>query len=203
MPLEQPLGRHGGFFPADGIDVIEKGLPPLPDVITHELMAPIPISYWAAPDGAVVVFFYFTELPGYGIQPSVSQIPYYKETGKWAVGTHGEFRGSGFPFDPVTEPEKVDDLDGSHLVNRSLSRIQAEGKPLMWIAAGHASREVAYVALVQAGTEERRKLDSHFGTWVVCTQVREPFDVVAFDSSGQELSRICYPPGPGILRDFP
>jgi hypothetical protein len=203
MPLEQPPGRRNGFFPADGIDVIEKGLPPLPDVITRELMVPIPISYWRAPDSAVVVFFYFSELPGYGVRPFVSEFPYYKEAGKWTVETHGEFTGSGFSFDPVTEPERVDDLDRSHFVRGSLSRKQAEGKPHMWVATGHASREVAYVALVQAGTEDRRRLDSHFGTWVVCTQVREPFDVVAFDSSGQELSRLAYPHRPGILRDFP
>jgi hypothetical protein len=203
VPLERPPGRRNGSFPADGIDVIEKGLPPLPDVITHELMVPIPISYWTAPDCAVVVFFYFSELPGSGVRPFVSKIPYYKEAGKWTVGTHGEFTGSGFPFDPVTEPEWIDDLDGSHFVNSSLSRKQVEGKSLMWVAAGRASREVAYVALVQSGTQDRRRLNSHFGTWVVCTQVREPFDVVAFDSSGQELSRLCYPPGPGILRDFP
>jgi hypothetical protein len=203
MALEQPSGRYKGFFPADGIDVIEKGLPPLPEVITHELMVPIPISYWVASDSAIVVFFYFSELPGRGIQPFVSIIPYYKKSGKWSVKTYSNFTGSGFPFDPVTESERIDDLDGSHLVNSSVGKKQAEGEPLMWVATGHASRDVAYVALVQAGTEERRRLDSHFGTWVVCTQVREPFDVVAFDNSGQELSRIHYPPGPGILRDFP
>jgi len=45
MPLEQPLGRRSGVFLSDGIDVIENGLPPLPDVITHESMVLIPIGY--------------------------------------------------------------------------------------------------------------------------------------------------------------
>jgi hypothetical protein len=203
MPPEQPPGRRSGFFPADGINVIENGLPPLPEVITHEPMVPIPISYWTAADSAVVVFFYYSELPGRGTQPTVSQFPYYKEAGKWTVETNGLFTGSSFLFDPVSEPERVDDLDGSHFVKWSLGRKQAEGKPPMWVAAGRASREVEYVALVQAGTEDRRRLDSYFGTWVVCTQVREPFDVAAFDSSGQELSRLRYRSGPGVPRDFP
>jgi len=73
----------------------------------------------------------------------------------------------------------------------------------MWVATGHVSREVQYVALVQEGSEERRRLDSHFGTRVACIQAPKPFEVVALDSSGQELSRLRYPHGPGgIHRDF-
>ena len=69
MPLEQPLGRRSGVFLSDGIDVIENGLPPLPDVITHESMVLIPIGYWVASESAVVVFFYFSEIPGLGVRP--------------------------------------------------------------------------------------------------------------------------------------
>ena len=203
MPLEQPPGRRSGVFLSDGIGVIENGLPPLPDVITHESMVLIPIGYWVAPEIAVVVFFYFGEIPGLGVRPFVMTIPYYQEAGKWTFEEQGEIRGFGFPFDPVTQPERVDDLDGSHFVFSSLGRRQAKGRAPMWVATGHASRDVRYIALVQEGSEDRRRLDSHFGAWVVCTQVREPFEVVAFDSSGQELSRLRYPHGSGgIHRDF-
>lgn len=203
MPLEQPLGRRSGVFLSDGIGVIENGLPPLPDVITHESMVLIPIGYWVAPEIAVVVFFYFGEIPGLGVRPFVMTIPYYQEAGKWTFEEQSEIRGFGFPFDPVTQPERVVDLDGSHFVFSSLGRRQAKGRAPMWVATGHASREVRYITLVQEGSEDRRRLDSHFGTWVVCTQVREPFEVVAFDSSGQELSRLRYPHGTvGIHRDF-
>jgi len=176
---------------------------PLPDVITHESMVLIPIGYWVASESAVVVFFFFGEIPGLGVRPFVMNIPYYKEAGKWTFEARREISGSSFPFDPVTQSERVVDLDGSHFVFSSLSRGQTKGKAPIWVATGHASRDVRYVALVQEGSENRRRLDSHFGTWVVCTEVREPFEVVAFDSSGQELSRLRYPHGPGgIHRDF-
>jgi len=130
MPLEQPPGRRSGVFLSDGIDVIENGLPPLPDVVTHESMVLIPIGYWVASESAVVVFFYFSEIPGLGARPFVMKIPYYKEAGKWTFEAQGEISGSGFPFDPATQPERVVDLDGSHFVFGSLSRRQTKGKAL-------------------------------------------------------------------------
>jgi hypothetical protein len=185
-----------------GIDVIENGLPPLPDVITYEMM--IPISYWTASRSAVVVFLRFTENPvDGGIQPVAMEIPYYREAGKWTVKTSGAVGASGFAFDPVARPGFVDDLDGNPIVYGSLSSIRPEGKLPVWVASGRASREVAYIAFVKAGVDDRRRLDSHFGSWVVCTEVPEPFEVVAFDSSGQPLSRLPHPFRPGLNLDFP
>ncbi len=40
------------------------------------------------------------------------------------------------------------------------------------VATGRASREVEDIAVVQAGVEDRRRLDAHFGTWVVCTDAQ-------------------------------
>jgi hypothetical protein len=204
MAPEKSPDRRNRSFVLDGIDVIENGLPSLPGVITHESTVPTPIGYWTTSRSAIVVFFHFVKIPDLdGVQPFMMEIPYYLEAGKWTVETSGRVSGSGFPFDPVIEPGRVDDLDGSHLVYGSLSRKQPEGKSPIWVATGRASREVAYVAVVQGGVEDRRKLDSRLGVWVVCTEVPKPFEVVAFDSSGQPLARLPHPSRPGTHPDFP
>jgi hypothetical protein len=193
--------RRSGSFLA-GIKVIENGLPPLPDAITYKMT--IPISYWTAPRSAVVVFLRFSENPANGgIQPVTMETPYHREAGEWVVKTSGVVGGFDFPFDPVTQPGFAGDLDGRPIVYGSLSTIRADNKPPVWVATGRASREVAYIAFVQAGVEDRRRLDSHFGTWAVCMEVPEPFEVVAFDSSGQSLARLPHPFRPGLNPDFP
>jgi hypothetical protein len=200
VSADQSLDRGRGSL-LGGIDVIENGLPPLPDVITYEMT--IPISYWTASRSAVVVFLRFEESPvDSRIQPVAMEIPYYRKAGKWTVKTSGAVGGYGFAFDPVTQPGFVDDLDGNPIVYGSLSTIRPDDKPPVWVATGRASREVAYIAFVRAGVEDRRRLDSHFGSWVVCTEVPEPFEVVAFDSSGQPLSRLPHPFKPGLHPDF-
>jgi hypothetical protein len=126
VPAEQSPDPGSGLFFLGGVDVIENGLPSLPDVITYEMT--IPISYWTAPKTAVVVFLRFHEHPAHGgIQPVVMKIPYQRETGKWIARTSGTYSASGFFFDPVTEPGFVGDLDGRPFVYGSLSTIQAEG----------------------------------------------------------------------------
>jgi hypothetical protein len=195
VPTEQSPDRRDGSFRLAGIDVIENGLPPLPDIITQEMK--IPISYWTGPRISVVVFLRFFEGPEFGgAKPAAMNIPYYLETGKWTFETSGVFHAAGFPFDPVTEPEKAEDLDGSTIVYGSSGRLQTEGKPPAWFATGRASREVARLAVVQGGVEDRRRLDAHFGSWVVCTEAPGPFQVVAYDSSGQTLARLPYPSRP-------
>jgi hypothetical protein len=192
VATERSPDRRGGSFRQAGIDVIENGLPPLPDVITHEMN--LPISYWTGSRISVLVFSRFFEGPEFGgVKPAAMKVPYYLEAGKWTFETSGLFRAAGFPFDPVTEPEKAEDLDGSTIVYGSSGGLQTEGKPPARVATGRASREVAHLAVVQGGVEDRRRLDSHFGSWVVCTQAPGPFEVVAYDSSGQALARLPYP----------
>jgi hypothetical protein len=59
----------------------------------------------------------FFEDPEFGgVKPAAMNITYYLEAGKWTFETSGLFRASGFPLDPVTEPEKAEDLDGSTIV---------------------------------------------------------------------------------------
>jgi hypothetical protein len=200
LPAEQAPGRASRPFPLAGIEVIENGLPSPPKVITYEMT--IPIGYWTAKKSAVVVFLDFSETPGIGMLPFATSVPYYMEFGKWTTETSGVLGGFEFPFDPVAHPERADELDGEAAVYGSLKRIQGDGKFPLWVATGRASRQVASIALVQAGTENRRKLDSRFGAWVVCTEVPEQFEVVAFDGSGQVLARLPHPFRPGMHPDF-
>jgi hypothetical protein len=200
LPAEKPPVNASRPFPLAGIEIIENGLPPLPNVITYEMT--IPIGYWTAKESAVVVFIDFSEVSKLGILPFATSVPYYREAGKWTVEALGVMGGFEFPFDPVAQPERAGELDGEAAVYGSLSRVQTNGRFPVWVATGRASSQVASIALVQGGTEDRRRLDSHFGAWVVCTEVPEPFEVVVFGSSGQVLARLPHPFRPGMHPGF-
>jgi hypothetical protein len=200
LPAEEPSVSVSKPFPLAGVDIIESGLPPLPDFIAYEMT--IPIGYWTAKESAVVVFLDFSEISGLGTLPFATSVPYYREAGRWTVEASGVLGGWEFPFDPVAQPERAGELDGEAAVYGSLSRVQTAGKLPVWVATGRASTQVASIALVQGGIEDRRRLDSHFGAWVVCTEVPEPFEVVAFDSYGQVLARLPHPFRPGMHPDF-
>ncbi len=95
-----PPGLPPEFNPANlvrnGLDVLEHGLPPLPDVLTYDMA--IPVAYWKAGQCAVVLvlrFGYLTAEP----TPVAMQVTYSRAAdGTWEMPTH--VAGSGFSHDP-------------------------------------------------------------------------------------------------------
>jgi hypothetical protein len=59
---------------------------------------------------------------------------------------------------------------------------------------GIAAPPVKYLAVIQDGHQDRRRLDNHFGAWVVRTDRAGPFRVAALDQNGTTLAEIEYPP---------
>lgn len=45
---------------------------------------------------------------------------------------------------------------------------------------------------MMGGHEDRRRLESHFGAWVICTEQTSPFQVTALDENGAVLGSIPY-----------
>jgi hypothetical protein len=186
-----PPGLPAEFDPRNlvraGLDVLEHGLPPLPDVLAYEMA--IPVAYWKAGPCAVVLVLHFSYLTGEPT-PMVMQVTYSRNgDGTWKTPTH--VGGSSFSHDPIADPGGQRDLDGRSMVGGggSWATEITPGYPAS-VVTGRAAPEIRYLAVVKDGHEERRPLESRFGAWVVCTEQPGPFDVVGFSEGGDVLARI-------------
>jgi hypothetical protein len=59
-------------------------------------------------------------------------------------------------------------------------------------AHGRVAPAVTHLALIQDGREDVRRLESHFGAWVICVDQPSPFHVEGRDADGNVLARISY-----------
>jgi len=186
-----PPGLPPEFNPRNlvqaSLDVLEHGLPPLPDILTYEMA--IPVAYWKGGQCAVVLVLRFGYLTG---EPTpVIMLVIYSRTadGAWKMPTH--VAGTGFSHDPVADPGGQRDLDGRPMGcgGGSWAAETTPGYPAS-IVTGRAVPEVRYLAVVKDGHEDRRPLETHFGAWVVCTEQPGPFDVVGLSEDGDVLARL-------------
>ena len=181
-----------------GIDVLDHGLPALPDVLTRQMS--VPIAHWKADGCAVVLFLMFSRHLG-DVMPMVTQATFTREGGHWTA--HQHWHGTGWSHDPIASPGDLRDLGGRPMVygGQSWAPKPAPGHPAA-IVTGRVAPEVKHMALIQDGHEDRRPLQSHFGAWVVCTQRSSPFQITALDENGTLLASI-QPDPPDDLRSHP
>jgi tetratricopeptide (TPR) repeat protein len=190
-----PAGLPPEFNPRNmlraGLDVLEHGLPLLPDVLTHEMA--LPMAYWTAGQCAVVLVLQFSRHGHDEPEPIAMTVIYSRgKDGRWEPPTH--IHGGSFFYDPIRSPENTRGLDGSPMVRggSSQAREVRPGGPA-FIATGRAAPEVKYLAVVKDGHEDRRLLESHFGAWVVCTEQPGPFEVTGLDATGTVLASLPHP----------
>jgi hypothetical protein len=190
-----PPGLPPEFDPGNmvrtGIDVLEHGLLPLPEVLRYEMA--IPVAYWIAEQCAVLLVLRFS---GHGHdepEPMAMQVSYSRgEDGRWEPPTH--VHGGSFSHDPVRSPGNMRDLGGRPMVYGGSSQAGEvrPGRPA-FIATGRAAPEVKYLAVIKDGHEDRRPLESHFGAWVVCTEQPGSFEVAGLDANGTVLASLPHP----------
>jgi hypothetical protein len=200
-PLARPYppGLPPRFDPANmiraGIDVLEHGLPPLPEVLTYDMA--VPVAYWTAECCAVVLILRFIRLGHDDRHAPLALIVEYSrgEDGGWVSPRH--VVGGSFSHDPISSPDSMRDLGGNPMVHggSSQAREVTPGRPAS-VVRGRAGPEVKYLASIKDGHEDRRPLESYFGAWVVCTEQPGPFDVVGRDASGVVLGVLEYGSGP-------
>lgn len=190
-PPDLPPEFDPGNLARTGIDVLEHGLLPLPDVLSYQMA--IPVAYWKAEHCGVVLVLRFLGLrPGEPQPVAVRAIYSRAGDGTWKPPVHATIFGGGFSHDPIADPGSQRDLGGSAMVygGGSWGTEITPGYPAA-IATGRASPEVRYLAVIKDGHEDRRPLHSHFGAWVICTEQPGPFEVAGFDESGNVLARIA------------
>jgi tetratricopeptide (TPR) repeat protein len=175
-----------------GIEVLERGLPALPETLTYDMA--IPVAYWKAEQCAVVLVLQFPQDSPGGTEPMAWQVTYSRAAdGSWTPPKG--FGGTSFGYDPIACPQgRLDGLDGRAIVHSGGSEAGTvkPGRPVC-TAVGHTAPEVKYLALIKDDREDRRELDSHFGAWVACTEIDGSFEVAAIDASGAKLQSMHLP----------
>jgi len=185
-PRFDPRNQH-----RTGIEVLDHGLPALPDVLSYQMS--VPVAYWKAANCAVVLFLRYSRLDDGTFHPKVTMGEFYREGDRWAAREW--WGGTGWSHDPVADPGSLRDLDGRAIAggSGSYNPNPTPGFPAS-VVTGRVSPAVSHLALVQDDREERRKLRSHFGAWVVCTERWSPYQINALDENGAVMGRITGPP---------
>jgi tetratricopeptide (TPR) repeat protein len=177
---DEPAGVPPGFDPQNmgrtGIAVLEHGLPPLPQPLTHRMA--VPMAYWAARETAVVLFLNFHRHRRTW-QPTALMATFTRQDGEWKPDTH--WHGTSF-HDPFTDPGGLYGLAGRP--------ITSSGGSGDIIRHGTAAPAVKYLALIQDGHEDRRSLDNHFGAWIICAEKPGQLAVAALDENRTTLAQI-------------
>lgn len=179
-----------------GIEVLDHGLPALPDVLSRQMS--VPVAFWKATSCAVVLFLRYSRVSFPGdddvtVRPSATMGTFYRDDDGWAA--HQWWGGTGWSHDPVADPGSLRDLDGQAIAGGSGSHNPdpLPGFPAS-VLTGRVSPAVTHLALVQDDREERGKLQSHFGAWVVCTEKWSPYQINALDETGTVMGCITGPP---------
>jgi tetratricopeptide (TPR) repeat protein len=174
-----------------GLDVLEHGLPALPETLTYEMA--IPMAYWKADQCAVVLVLLYFRHGRAKPEPSALKLIYSRAEHGWKAPTGAS--GGGFAYDPVAGPGNLRDLGGRLMVRGGTSEAAevTPGRPA-FTAAGRAAPEVRSLVLIQDGREDRRLLESHFGAWVICTDRPPPLDLAGIDRNGNVVARLSFGP---------
>jgi tetratricopeptide (TPR) repeat protein len=174
-----------------GIEVLEHGLPALPAELSY-LMA-IPVAYWTAEHCAVVQFLTYRR-HGRSHNASHVQVTYERVAGSWRAGPGAVYFGHGPVHDPIASPGDRREMSGNLMVRGGGSHVREvmPGQPAA-ILSGRAAQPIARLALVQDDQTDKRRLDSHFGAWVVCTESPSPFQVQGLDQDGNVIAAISHP----------
>lgn len=177
-PAEVPAEFDPRNMAANGIAVLEHGLPALPAELNHHMA--VPMAHWIAGDKAVVLFLRFHK-HRHDWDPMALMATFTRQDGEWKADKH--WHGTSF-HDPFADPGGLRSLGGATIVYSGSSRGD-NGTILHGIAAAG----IKYLAVIQDGREERRPLDNHFGAWVTRTTKPGPFTVAAIDKNGTTVDQ--------------
>jgi hypothetical protein len=171
-----------------GVEVLERGLPPLPERLTYQMS--IPVAYWTAAQCAVVLFLNFHRRDDeWSTLATMGE--FTRDGDSWTAPEAGYWGATGWPIDPIANPGALRDLDGRAMTAGGGSRSGkvVPGAPAV-VVHGRVAPAVAEIGLIQDGHENRRPLESRLGAWVVCTEQPSPFRVTAYDKKGVMLADI-------------
>ena len=190
LPADLPPQFHPDNLTRTGLDVIDHGLPPLPEELSYQMA--IPVAYWVASQCAVVLFLRFLRHRRER-NPMILHVTYARTGAGWTRNMYSS--GTGFGLDPIAEPGGLRALGGQPMTGGGSMHYQEQPPPgyPAAVVTGLVAPAVTQIALIQDGHEDRRPLQSHFGAWVVCTERLGSFQVAGLASDGTVLATLDYP----------
>ena len=190
LPADLPPRFHPDNITHTGLDVLDHGLPPLPEELSYQMA--IPVAYWAASQCAVVLFLMFPRHGRRRRDPMILQVTYSRSGAGWTQDPYSS--GTSFDHDPIARPGDMRDLGGQPMTSGGSMHLQEQPPPgyPAAIVTGRVDPAVTQIALIQDGHEDRRPLQSHFGAWVACTERLGPFQVAGLASDGTTLATLDY-----------
>jgi len=169
-----------------GPRVLAEGLPELPEPLNDTMC--IPVAYWTAAESAVVLFLHWDASPIDGkVMTSVWSPQFLRDGGSWR--SVSPIFGHGWGTDPINGTPTTYALGGRSICTGGEHRPHAIGPGCPFVVMGEVAALVTELSVVQS-TVVRRRLDSHFGAWVVCMEEAGPYAIEAYDSSGELVGRI-------------
>ena len=190
LPADLPPRFHPDNITRTGLDVLDRGLPPLPEELSYQMA--IPVAYWVASQCAVVLFLIFPRHGRRQRDPMIRRAIYSRTSAGWTRDPYSF--GTFFGHDPIAEPGDLGDLGGQPMVGGGSMHFQEQPSPgyPAAVVTGRVAPAVTQIALIQDGHEDRRPLQSHFGAWVVCAERLGPFQVAGLASDGTTLATLDY-----------
>jgi hypothetical protein len=179
-----------------GLAVLEGGLSPLPEELTHTDM--VPVSYWTTGLTGAVQFIFFTEDSEGSFGPADVTFQYGRnEDGWYPIRTPHFYNANRTDAIGDTnfmrlQPHKAIETSGCCLED------QPEPDRLAIVMSGFHAPEVAEIWLVQGGGIDRRPTSGHFGAWTICTELFAPLRVEVHDAAGVRLG-VADEPHPLLL----
>jgi len=189
-PADLPPRFHPDNITRTGLDVLDHGLPPLPEELSYHMA--IPVAYWVARQCAVVLFLMFPRHGRRQRHPMILQATYSRTGAGWTRDPYSS--GTFFDHDPIARPGDMRDLGGQPMTSGGSMHLQEQPPPgyPAAVVTGRVDPAVTQIAFIQDGHEDRRPLQSHFGAWVVCAERLGPFQVAGLASDGTVLATLDY-----------
>ena len=192
------LTDHSAGRPRDGPDfvnmwrqgliVLDEGLPPSPEAMTHS--DAVPVSYWTTNMCGAVQFVFFIERDGDGFRPADITLEYDRDGDAWYPVRMPLFFGGGYEGDIGSA--NFMRHQSNQAIEISHTRYQDEAEPgtLAIVMSGRHSPDVEEIWLVQGDRPEKRPASGHFGSWTICTETFAPLRVEAHDGTGLLLGSV-------------
>ncbi len=176
---------------ANGLRVLQAGLPEMPRQLTSESV--VPIAEWKSAQLAAVLFLRYSKNDDGALSPGVTRGIFRHEGENWVPLNH--WTGSGWTHNPMANPDSNSDLDGRHIQveGGSFGDQPLGGQPAI-VVNGRHSPGVKSISVTQNQATLTAPANGHWGAWIVCLAEWAPYTIATFDEKGVVLSILRGPP---------
>jgi len=175
---------------ANGLKVLNEGLPEMPTPLTTSSV--VPLAYWKGLQFGAVLFLRYSKDENGTMVPAVIRGVFRREGENWKPLEY--WAGSGWSHDPITTPDSIVDLGGHAICDSggSFSDQPSSVAPAIVISGRH-SPDVKRISVIQSGPKANAPTSGHWGAWIICLDAWAPYAIEAIDQNGVVIGQIQGP----------